>query len=366
MRREKTASTATALAPELGRHARLEELAARFDRWNMARVIDGLPAQFEAALVQEMPTLPTGPFDEVLVVGMGGSALPVEVLLDAFADLIRVPVKVCRGYGLPRPRGRRRLVVASSFSGTTEEVLLNLEELCPRTDEVVAVSSGGDLEVLARKRGYPHVRVPKEREPERFQPRSAVGYLTTFFARVLARAGVIDDPRAGLESLPAFLRSAAIRRDAEAVALWLGDRIPVIYTDESHLLSIARVSKIKFNENAKRPAFFNAFPEANHNEMIGFTKPLAKFGVLYLHDPTSHRRVEGRFEVMQQVFRDEGLDHVGFRRWELPGSTRAERVIASLVFAECCSYTLALLDGVDPTPVALVERFKDELAALPC
>ena len=153
-----------------------------------------------------------------------------------------------------------------------------------------------------------------------------------------------------------------MRPEAADLATWLGDRIPVIYTDDGHLMSVARIAKIKFNENAKRPSFFNAFPELNHNEMIGFTVPLGKFAALYLHDPASVPRIRKRFDVMCEVFVRDHIDNVAFRSWEMPGSTRAERVFAALAFADWCSYYVALLGGFDPTPVPLVESFKQELS----
>jgi glucose/mannose-6-phosphate isomerase len=171
----------------------------------------------------------------------------------------------------------------------------------------------------------------------------------------------MQDPTGTLRALPAFLRRVEVRPEAAEVATWLGDRVPVVYTDDSHLMSVARIAKIKFNENAKRPAFFNAFPELNHNEMIGFTVALGTYAALYLHDPTAPPRVKTRFEVMRDVFARDHIDNVAFRAWDMPGSSRAERVFAALMFADWCSYYTALLQGLDPTPVPLVEIFKQEL-----
>jgi glucose/mannose-6-phosphate isomerase len=173
----------------------------------------------------------------------------------------------------------------------------------------------------------------------------------------------MPDPAPELASAATFLEEIEVRKDAQDVAEWLKDRIPVVYTDERHLMSVARITKIKFNENSKRPAFFNSLPEANHNEMIGYVKPLAKFGALYINDESSHPKVRQRFQVMAETFRRDGLDHVAFREWTMPGTTLLERTFAALVFAEWCSYSLALLDGFDPTPVDLVEKFKTALVS---
>jgi len=341
----------------------LTELALRHDHSHMNKVIERTPDQIEIAISDRMPSLHGGPFDKVFIAGMGGSALPAEVVLDAFADRIRVPVRVVRNYELPSSVNEKSLVIVSSFSGNTEETLTVIERFPDSARNVVVVSADGRLTAMASERRYPLIRIPIENEPKGFQPRSAVGYFVTYFARLFSLAGIMDDATAELTAVSGFLRELESRTDAEEVARWLWPRVPLIYTDEKHLSSIARIAKIKFNENSKRPAFFYALPEANHNEMIGFSKEIAEFGILYLHDPDSHTRILDRFSVMENVFKDEGLGHVSFRKWEIPGVTKIQKIFAALTFADWCSYTLALLDGIDPTPVALVESFKKALAS---
>jgi glucose/mannose-6-phosphate isomerase len=337
-------------------------LATQHDRFHMATVIERLPEHIRIALDDGLPALRRTRFSQVVVCGLGGSALPSEVLMDAFASELTAPMRVWRTYGLPPGVDGETLLIFSSFSGNTEETLSGIEPLPAGADNVVVITAGGRLAQIAAERGYPLIRIPTQGEPEGFQPRSAFGFIVTYLARVLHAAGLMADPRGTLGSLPAFLRALDVRHEAADLASWLGDRIPVVYTDDSHLMSVARIAKIKFNENAKRPSFFNAIPELNHNEMIGFTVPLGTFAVLYLHDPSSVPRIHTRFEVMREVFGGDRLDNVAFRSWEMPGSSRAERVFAALMFADWCSYYTALLGGFDPTPVPLVERFKQELS----
>lgn len=351
----------------------LDVRAKEYDLFNMAKVIERLPAQIEIALDQEIPTIPRKEFRRVILAGMGGSALPMDVLTDAFFDRLKVPITVWRNYDFPLHLFDGSMVIISSFSGNTEETISAINGI-PSGAQYVAVICREDqpgekqteLAQLAADGGYGVVQIPVSREPAGFQPRSAVGYMVTFLGRILADVGVLDDPSAELEAVASFLRRVETRPAGERLAYWLRDRIPVVYTDEMHVMSIARVAKIKFNENSKRPAFFNALPEANHNEMTGFLdESLGRFGILYLHDPDSHPRIRRRFNAMKDVFERERLDHVGFREWEIPGNTRAQRIFAALAFAEWCSYTLALLGKRDPTPVDLVETFKRELEHVP-
>jgi glucose/mannose-6-phosphate isomerase len=336
----------------------LRDLAEAHDRYDMAGVIERMPGQIEYALADDaFPAIPTGPFERVIVAGMGGSALPVDVLLGGFVGRFSAPVTVCRTYASPAPAAGT-LVIGSSFSGNTEETTACLEGLLDAGATGVVLTAGGRLAEIAAERELPLVRIPAHREGDGFQPRCATSYVVTYLARILAAAGVLEAPEPDLAALPAFLRGLNVRAEAEDVARWFGERLPVIYTDERHLASLARITKIKLNEHAKRPAFFNAMPEANHNETIGFSAAHGRFALLYLHDPASHPRVQQRFDVMRQVFTERRMEHMDLRQWTMPGDTDLEKLFAAQTFGEWCAYTCALLSGIDPTPVPLVEEFK--------
>lgn len=343
-----------------------KELAAEYDHSNMDRVIERLPDQIEISLDMDLPALPNGSFRKVYINGLGGSALPVDVVLDAFKNNLQSNVQLTRNYQYPTPYNENDLFIASSFSGNTEEVIASIESFPDNAINIVVLSGGGDLSKLAEQKKYPLVRIPVEIEKKvskNFQPRCAVGYFVTLFSRILYETGNMVDPRQELESVPSFLQgeSISIKSKAQEIAIWLKGKIPVFYTDEPHLLSVGRIAKIKINENSKRPAFFNALPEANHNEMIGFVKSFEKFGLLYLHDPKSEPQIGIRFDTMKRVLENEGLDNLGFKKWEMPGENNVQRIFASLMFADWISYFLAFLYKQDPTPVKLVESFKKEL-----
>lgn len=329
------------------------------DRSNMARVIERMPGQVEFALDDpDFPEIDTSDVDEVVVVGMGGSALPVDVLNDVLGDGLPRPVVASRHYHLPRRTGSRRLLVFSSFSGNTEEVVEPLEALPADTPDVVILTAGGRLAEIGAERGIPTITIPASREPEGFQPRCATGYIVTYLVRVLADAGYANEPSERFGGLTSFLRGLDLRAEGEGLAREIAGRVPVFYTDDPHARSVARIAKIKINENAKRPAFYNALPEANHNEMIGFSRADTDFTILYFADPESHPRVHRRFQVLRRVLEGPRLS---FLEWEMTGSNRLERVFAALTLADWISYYAAVLDGIDPTPVALVEEFKELL-----
>lgn len=349
------------------------ELAARYDHDDMAKVLRGMPGQISFALADpEFPAMPSGRFSKALVVGMGGSALPVDVLCDCFSAELGQRLSIQRHYTVPPDTGEDTLIIGSSFSGTTEETVSAIEGLPADAGNVVVIAadSGADapersLARLAQDRGYPWVKIPKDREPSGFQPRCATGYFVTYLARILAEVGLLTGAQEAFEHLVGFLADLDVEQQAEDTARWVGDRIPVVYTDDRHGLGVARVVKIKFNENAKHAAFFNVLPEANHNEMIGFRHRLGdqEFALLYLRDETSHPRIHERFEVMRSVFAAEpSAAAVFFNEWGMRGETTLQRIFSALAFGDWCAYSLALLNGVNPTPVDLVEDFKQKLS----
>lgn len=355
---------------------RYRRLAIRHDKSHMDRVIEGVPDQIAYALADDQVPTPSRRYDRCVVLGMGGSALPVDVIKDAFLDGISTGSLVSwRRYGMPPAGDEKTLYIASSFSGATEETLDALNHLIRQgcAADTVVIAAHGDLIDVARKHSLPFVRLPAEREPSGFQPRSATGYFVAFLVRILEAAGILHGALEELRAVPDFLRKASdrIRAEAEETAQgFLRQRIPVILTDDSYERSIGRIFTIKLYENAKRPALHASLPEANHNLMIGFSRPrgfpeqkaFTEFGFLYMSDPDSDPRVHARFQVMQEIFKDRRYTHVDLRSWEIAGETRIQKIFAALVFADWCSYTLALLDGEDPTPVDFVEQFKRKLA----
>ena len=161
-------------------------LAETFDRHSMAEVIEGTPDQIEFALSDPaFPEIPKAAIERVILAGMGGSALPGNVLADAFE--FSVPFEVCRQYSFPSGIDESTLLIACSFSGNTEETVEALQAIpSDSRATIVVVTAGGKLLELAEERGYPVVRIPKEREVDGFQPRCATGYVMTYVARILA------------------------------------------------------------------------------------------------------------------------------------------------------------------------------------
>ncbi len=345
-------------------------LAEKFDHSDMASVIEGVPGQIEFAISdQSLPKLPCLRYENVVVIGVGGSALPVDVLSEAFADKISWPLQIHRHYGFPPQVTDRTLLVLSSFSGTTEETLSALDFIkAGATNAVILTANENPESILlktARERGIPVISIPKSREVEMFQPRCATGYMVTYLARLLMELSILDDVEAEFRELPQLLRSkcSELQTNAKNLALQIHDQIPIFYTDQNFERSVARVAKIKFNENTKRPAFFNVLPEANHNEMIGFSNTNGKFAIIYLKHLDSLCVIHSRFNVMKKIYEKTLSGQMKFYVQTIPEASALGKIFLSHMFADWLTYFVALKDGVDPTPVKLVEEFKLQLTS---
>jgi glucose/mannose-6-phosphate isomerase len=328
------------------------------------QVSEGWAAAWEAAAgVADLR--PPGGWDGVAVCGMGGSAIGADVIRAALPD-IRVPFEAARGYQPPSWVTARTLMVAVSYSGGTEETLACVSAACQVGARPVCIASGGSLASQAAERGW--LRLPL---PLGLQPRAAVGYLTTAIAAVLARAGMaptmgeqVEEAGAVLRELAAELNPAVPEPDniAKALARRLLGHLAVVY-GYGVTAPAARRWKTQLNENAKMPAVFSELPELDHNEIVGWGADpalLQRLHVIALDDPLGDNRVRRRLAPTLAHARERaaGVDVV-----EARGASPLARCMSAAYVGDWVSLYIALLTGIDPTPVAAIERLKHTLAA---
>lgn len=310
-------------------------------------------------------TIPSGTPRAVLVAGMGGSGIAGDVGALA-ADLGgHRPVVALKGYTLPRWAGRDDALIAVSYSGNTEETLAVINDAHDRDMPVVgAVTSGGALAV----------EVPVDRTvvvPAGRQPRASLGYLAVPVLAMLARLGAIDPLDQALAGVPGHLQRQldSWRMDVPApdnpvkqAAAELADLVPIFLGGRGVGELVAARGKCQVNENANRPAFCNALPEANHNEVVGWEQlreTSARFGLVEIRMPDEHPQVAKRFEVTGELTNDAFGGRVSF---EASGDHWLHRLAAAVLWVDLLSVHLALLSGVDPTPVRTIELLKQRIA----
>lgn len=328
---------------------------------NLRQVILDTPEQFREGFKLAEHIQIEGDFDTLVFSGMGGSALPADLLRTYLDDISRrfpesKPVTILqnRTYGLPARRPGKALHFVCSYSGNTEETLETLEALLVKGESVIGVSSGGKLELICQEKGIQHIKLPIPNPA--FQPRMGTGYFIGAFLQVCMTLGIIPDVRE--EVVHAANQYAEKRLEIEEkgkkLAATLAKTTPIVYSGESYK-SVALVWKIKLNENAKTPAFWNVFPELNHNEMVGWTLPQGKFTALFLRDMDDHPRIVKRLSITAELLREKG---VSVEVIDLEGESVFEKMFSSVMLGDFTSYYLALEYGQDPTPVDMVEKLK--------
>lgn len=301
----------------------------------------------------------------VVVAGMGGSALAAGMVKTWLAQEFTIPFEVVRGYELPGYVGPQTLVIASSYSGNTEETLSALAQARKCGAQVAIIASGGQLIDAATEGDIAYVQLPGG-----IQPRMAMIYNLRALIKLLIHFEVVDKARYDdiaatadwiREQSDSWAADTRVAHNlAKQLALFAVGKTPVIYGG-SLMAPIAYKWKISFNENAKNVAFMGELPEFNHNEFMGWTShPVDKpFAVFDVTSKFEHKRILTRFEISDRLLS-------GMRpkatTVELQGDTVIAQMIWGCVLADFVSIYTAILNGVDPTPVVLIEKLKKELA----
>ncbi|MFH1096168.1 MAG: bifunctional phosphoglucose/phosphomannose isomerase [Candidatus Desantisbacteria bacterium] len=325
------------------------------DKSNMLESIRKFPGQFKKSMSFADGVRVEGKVNKIVVAGMGGSAFPGDIL-KAYLAGTNIPVEVCRGYSITTMIDENTLVFISSFSGNTEETISALYDAMEKKAKIVIVTAGGRLEELSKEYNLPIAKIVKEFPT--FQPRAATGYFIGIFIGVLSNSGVISDKKADLIEVGNFLAKCEFEEKAKSLAKQLVDRIPIVYSHDFYEKSLAMIVKIKFNENSKVQAFYNSFPELNHNEMVGFTLVKGNYHFIILDDPDGYERIKKRIQIFSDYMRQKDLP---VSIIPMQGDNILGKIFSTIYFFEFVSYYLALEYGIDPTPVDMVEDFKKEL-----
>lgn len=288
-------------------------------------------------------------YKKYIIAGMGGSHLAGDILKTLNPAL---DIAVWPDYGLPQVDWKKTLLVASSYSGNTEEPVDALETALKQGCPAVAIAVGGKILEIAKARQVPYIQLPDTG----IQPRSALGFSLLAMLKVFKQSDLLRDAKALAKSLA----PVSFEESGKSLAAKLQGRVPVIYASAPNY-SIAYNWKIKFNETGKVPAFYNVFPELNHNEMTGYdvkdsSRELSKFfHFIFLKDGEDHPQVRKRFDVTAKLYCDRGLP---VEVLELSGNNRMEKIFFSLLLADWAALHTADNYGLESEAVPMVEEFK--------
>lgn len=302
----------------------------------------------------------------VMLAGMGGSAQAATAL--AASGAVKAPFEIIRNYDLPAYVDNKYLLICCSYSGNTEETLSIIDQAlalpAEKRPKIVLMSAGGEVHEKALSLSLPFIQIPQIS-----QPRFSFGYQLAALSHLLEKVALMEGVKSVLEATSQTLQKSVLKwradvatkdNQAKQLANEIAGKSQVIYAGPM-LFPAAYKWKINFNENAKNVAWCNQFPEFNHNEFIGWSShPIQKpYSVIELRSKSEHLRIQKRFDLSNKLLSG---------RWPEPlvidipkGTHILEEVAWAVALGDFVSVYVALLNGVNPSPVELVEKFKTEL-----
>jgi glucose/mannose-6-phosphate isomerase len=301
---------------------------------------------------------------QIIITGMGGSAIGGTLAQALVAGECRVPITVVRDYRLPAYVGPDTLVIGSSHSGNTEETLSACREALERGARLLAITRGGQLGALAEQQHQPVWRFEHAG-----QPRSAVGFSFMLTLAALHAAGLVADPSGQVEGAVAAMRqqqpqlraeSPVVHNPAKRMAGQLMERVGAIY-GAGYMAPIARRWKGQLNEVAKSFALFDELPEMDHNSVVGTVYPeavVSKFMVLFLRSAHAHPRNRLRVDVTREIYMTAGFNTDII---DAHGPSPLADMLTVLHYGDYAAYYLAMCYDLDPSPIPQIDYLKEQL-----
>jgi glucose/mannose-6-phosphate isomerase len=337
------------------------------DGRGMLALVGKLPDMMEEGwTLSEAINIPkVGKFNNLVISGMGGSAISGDIVSIALRNKADLPIFVNRNYSCPKFVGAGTFFIAASYSGNTEETLSAFKEAVQRGAKIFSISSGGELKELSKKNGIPFIEVPKG-----LPPRAALGYLLSSILNLLNKLGIgtfkedLYETTKMLKQLSRKYGASCGSRDNEVkqMAIRLHGKIPLILASDGTTYAAGLRWKTQLNENSKLTAVLSVFPELDHNDLVNFSflkKGEHNFSLVLLRDDGDIERMKKRIEVTKSLISGNlgGAAEV----WS-QGESILARTMSLILYGDYLSVYLAMLSGIDPTPVEIIEKLKKELS----
>jgi glucose/mannose-6-phosphate isomerase len=301
----------------------------------------------------------------IIIVGVGGSAIGGEILRDWLRNRIHIPLEVCKGYSLPAYANKDTLVFAVSYSGNTEETISAFLDAVKRGCMTITITSGGHLLSFSKKLRVPHVLVPKD-----MPPRTAIPFLffplPVLMERMSISSNIEDESKEVLKVLKKLRQEIDPKTPtsvniSKKLAFELKDTIPVVYGFRQYK-SIAYRLKTQFNENSKIPSTYDVFPELNHNEVMGWEAPeyvTKRFSVIILRDGEEPKEIIHKIEATKllALYKAQKVLEINSI-----GKKKLAKMFSLLHIGDLTSVYLAILLKKDPAPTGMIDDIKIELS----
>jgi glucose/mannose-6-phosphate isomerase len=339
-----------------------------YDPSNMRKLLAEFPAQIELAVrIGRGAKTPykAKNIGAIVLSGLGGSAIGGDVLRSYLADELRVPFVVNRHYALPEFVDSRTLVIIASYSGGTEETVAAHHDAIRRKAKVLCISSNGETARLAGAHRQPLITIPGG-----LPPRTALGY--SFFPMLIALSsmGFIPSKEKEIRETVRLLRKLSKtygtlsnkKNPALELAKQLYNKLPVVYSSADRFDVVNTRWRGQLAENSKVLAFGHVLPEMNHNELVGWKalrRQMGEMAVVFLRDAGDHDRVKIRMEITKSIVGEYASKVLEV---ESEGSSLLARMFSLIYLGDWVSFYLAIMNGIDPTPVRVIDYLKRELS----
>jgi glucose/mannose-6-phosphate isomerase len=319
----------------------------------MIEIIKKYPEMITDAIKRaERIDTPDYKFNNIVVTGMGASAIGGELLKSLLRDKIKIPIEVSRDYHPPAYVDKNTLVFCISYSGNSEETLSQFVDAFEKKCKIIAITSGGKLRKWCDKLKIPYFLVPSG-----YQSRSALPYLFVPMIVFLQKFGIIN-LRDEIDETIKILKEIKTY-DLKEIVSTLSDSVPIIYASNEYS-PIAERMKTQFNENSKMLARFAIFPELSHNEVVGYQNDNLNNNslVIFLRDKNETEELGVRIDITKDIIKDKvkGIHEI----WAY-GSNRLSKMMSLAFIGDVLSYELAVSRGVDPFSVENIDIIKKGL-----
>ncbi|MDF1545844.1 MAG: bifunctional phosphoglucose/phosphomannose isomerase [bacterium] len=338
---------------------------------NMYNRIFDLPEHLEDSIrIAKRWKFETDDFTDIkniVVAGMGGSAIGGDLVRSFLRDKLQIPFEICRHYELPEYVDDESLVIISSYSGNTEETLSALDDALGRKAMLAAISTGGMLNEVSELNDIPLGMIPAG-----MQPRAALGYSFAMLVLFLEKIGLVNGAASNIELVADKLKGyrdsyiedyPAEKNMAKKLAGRLHGKLPVIYSGPTLIDTVGVRWKGQICENSKMLAFANQFAEFNHNELVGWFKDTKEISpnliVVVLRDLSDHAQIKARMDIVKDIIEELEVEVIDIYS---RGDDPLERVFSLIQLGDFVSYYLAVLREVDPSPVDVIQTLKGKLA----
>jgi glucose/mannose-6-phosphate isomerase len=297
----------------------------------------------------------------IIIAGLGGSAIGGDVVRNWIGDSASIPIEVCRGYQLPGYANEETMLIAVSYSGETEETLRLFLEGKEKRCGIITVTSGGILDRLSKKYGVQRILIPSG-----MPPRVALPYLFASIAFIMWKCNLIADLERELKITSSQisevinilgLENPLDNNPAKQLALSIKDTIPVIYSSKNYE-STARRFKTQINENCKIFTKYDVMPEACHNDIEGWKeKEALMFSIIFITDGSED---DYSLIEMKNILEDKGFKKL--YEIKASGKSKLAKIMSAIIFGDFVSFYLAILNNIDPTPIPTISNFKERIS----